>query len=101
MPHDPFLSHTMIRCNGMKLSLEVIVASLADQSTVRYFILNEDITGWEYDPDKIVLELLDSPECDFPSIAKDNCFVHSTQLAFRATPDHRPDIFCLLRSADV
>jgi len=80
------LSHAqsakMSRNNGMKLSLEVIVASLADQTTVRYFILNEDITDWEYDPDKIVLELLDSPKCDFSAIAKKNCFVHSTSWRF-------------------
>ena len=68
--------------SGMKLSLEVIVASLVDHSTVRYFILTEDITKWENDPDKIVLELLDSPECEFPSIAKKNCFVHSTSWRF-------------------
>lgn len=75
-------SHSKIKSTGMKLSLEVIVASLADQSTVRYFILNEDITGCEYDPDKIVLDMLDSPDCKFPTIAKNNCFVHSTSWRF-------------------
>lgn len=71
-------SHRTLHRRGMKLHIEVVLASLADQSTVRYFIINKDITGWEYDPDRIVLELIDSPECDIPLISRKNCLVHST-----------------------
>ena len=84
MQVNPCLSNNMIRRSGMTLSLEIIVASLFDQSTLRYFILSEDITDRECDPDKIVHELLDSPECDFPPEAKNNCFVHSTSWRFES-----------------
>lgn len=76
------LPRNMIRHNGMKLSLEVIVASLADQSTVRYFVRKENITQWETDPDEIVLELLQSPEYDISTGARQNCIVHSTSWRF-------------------
>jgi hypothetical protein len=82
MSHSPSPSHLLIGHSGMKLSLEIMVASLADSSTVRYFVVREDITGWECDPDKIALELLDSPELDFPEEVKNNCFVHSTSWRF-------------------
>ena len=75
---SPALSRELPRNKGMQLSLEVILATLTDQSTIRYCVLNEDITGWEHDPDKIVLELLESPEYDIPTIARENCFIHST-----------------------
>jgi hypothetical protein len=78
MQRDSSLSQKMTKQKGMRLSLEVIFATLTDQSTVRYFIINKEITGWEYDPDKIVLELLESPECDIPLISRNNCLVHST-----------------------
>jgi hypothetical protein len=54
MQRDSSLSQKMTKQKGMRLSLEVIFATLTDQSTVRYFIINKEITGWEYDPDKIV-----------------------------------------------
>lgn len=79
MQHSsPALSNKLPRNKGMQLSLEVILATLSDQSTIRYCVRNEDITDWEHDPDKIVLELLESPEYDIPSVARDNCFIHST-----------------------
>jgi hypothetical protein len=72
----------MLRHEGMLLSLEVIVASLADRSTLRYFVRKEDITRWESDPDEIVQELLQSPEYDISTSARQNCIVHSTSWRF-------------------
>lgn len=76
-------SQNLTKKKGMKLSLEVVLASLVDRSTVRYFIINKEITGWEYDPDKVVLELLASPECDMPLVSRKNCIVHSTIWRFK------------------
>lgn len=75
---SPAFSTGRTRPQGMKLSLELIIASLADRSSLRYFVMRQDISSGEQDPDALVLELLDSPQHGIPSIARKNCFVHST-----------------------
>lgn len=67
---------------GMKLTLEIILSSLAAPAAVRYFVVREDISGWESDPDRIVAELLKSPLCGVSHETIKSCFIHSTSWRF-------------------
>jgi len=67
---------------GMKLTLEVIFASLTDGAAVRYSVRSEDITGREKDPDDIVHELLDALGCGITAEGDKRCFIHSTSWRF-------------------
>lgn len=67
---------------GMTLSLEIILSSLAGPAAVRYAVLREDISGRENDPDRIVGELLESPPCGISPETRNSCFIHSTSWRF-------------------
>jgi hypothetical protein len=72
----------LIPGNGMKLCLEVIVASLNDNENLRYFVLRQDITEHGDDPDDLVLGLLDAPANDHPAVSPQKCIIHSTSWRF-------------------
>lgn len=67
---------------GMTLSLEIILSSLASPATVRYAVMREDISARENDPDRIVNELLESFPCGISPETRNSCFIHSTSWRF-------------------
>jgi hypothetical protein len=77
MNHD-----RLIPGKGMKLSLEVIIASLTDHATLRYFVVRKEITEQGDDPDDLVLGLLGAPAGDHPAIIPEQSIIHSTSWRF-------------------
>lgn len=67
---------------GMALSLEIILSSLADAATVRYAVMREDISDRENDPDRIVNELLESRSWGISAEISASSFIHSTSWRF-------------------
>jgi len=73
---------SLISKDGMKLSVEVIIASLYDSKTVRYGIFEHEISSRREDPDEIVIEMIDSLLQDGGKVDRSRCFVHSTSWRF-------------------
>ncbi len=82
MSHEPACPPVSFNRQGMTLTLEIFLSSLAGPESIRYAVMREDISDWENDPDRIVNELLESRRCGITPETRQNSFIHSTSWRF-------------------
>lgn len=70
--------------SGMELCLEVIIASLADRSEVRYCVIRRSISRRTEDPDDLVHEILAEKEPGRPAVPLDASIIHSTSWRYES-----------------
>jgi hypothetical protein len=69
---------------GMKVCLEIIVATLSGQSALRYSVARHDVSDMADDPDQLVMDFLQNPKVNQPKIPADHCIIHSTSWRYEA-----------------
>jgi hypothetical protein len=62
----------------MKVRLEIILATLAGDTTVRYVVHRHDITRKPRNPDDLVLDLTFNTNAGLVIISRKHCYIHST-----------------------
>jgi len=62
----------------MKVRLEIFLATLVGDTTVRYVVHRHDITHKPRNPDDLVLDLTFNANAGPVTISKKNCYIHST-----------------------
>jgi hypothetical protein len=62
----------------MKVRLEIFLATLAGDTTVRYVVHRHDITHKPRNPDDLVLALTFNKNAGPVAISKEHCYIHST-----------------------
>jgi hypothetical protein len=62
----------------MKVRLEIFLATLVGDTTVRYIVQRHDITQRPRNPDDLVLELAFSTTAGPVTLSRKHCYIHST-----------------------